>query len=192
MVLLSLVFWLIFISCILGIMLDSKIRTIKDRPKPWVNFKDITLLLRDSEGLQQVAHRFSEHYKTMDIDVVVGIESRGFIFGAILAQMLGVWFVPIRKKGKLPAETISTDYALEYGTATIEIHKDAIQQWQKVVVIDDLIATGGSCLASCKLIEQLGWEIVEVATVIDLVFLWGSEKIRNAGYHVFSLLDYMG
>ncbi len=168
----------------------DKIRTIQDRPKNGIAFKDITTLIGDAEWLQEVSQLLLERYQAMEVDYVVGIESRGFIFGAILAQMLGVWFVPIRKKGKLPADTLSTSYDLEYGTATIEIHKDAIQKWEKVILIDDLIATGGSCLASCELIEKLWWEVVEVATVIDLVFLWGSEKIKKSGYQVFSLVEY--
>ncbi len=171
-------------------MLRSKIRTIYDRPKPGIAFKDITPLLQDSEALQEIAQLFFERYQGEKLTAIVGIESRGFIFGAMLAQMLGVGFIPIRKAGKLPAETEKIDYALEYGSATIEIHKDALKAGDCVVLIDDLIATGGSVLAACELIKRLGAEVFEVASVIDLKFLWGSEKIKKAGYAVFAALDY--
>ncbi len=152
-------------------MLRSKIRTIYDRPKPGIAFKDITPLLQDSEALQEIAQLFFERYQGKKLTAIVGIESRGFIFGAMLAQMLGVGFIPIRKAGKLPAETEKIDYALEYGSATIEIHKDALKAGDCVVLIDDLIATGGSVLAACELIKRLGAEVFEVASVIDLKFL---------------------
>ncbi len=152
-------------------MLRSKIRTIYDRPKPGIAFKDITPLLQDSEALQEIAQLFFERYQGEKLTAIVGIESRGFIFGAMLAQMLGVGFIPIRKAGKLPAETEKIDYALEYGSATIEIHKDALKAGDCVVLIDDLIATGGSVLAACELIKRLGAEVFEVASVIDLKFL---------------------
>ncbi len=152
-------------------MLRSKIRTIYDRPKPGIAFKDITPLLQDSEALQEIAQLFFERYQGEKLTAIVGIESRGFIFGAMLAQMLGVGFIPIRKAGKLPSETEKIDYALEYGSATIEIHKDALKAGDCVVLIDDLIATGGSVLAACELIKRLGAEVFEVASVIDLKFL---------------------
>ena len=152
-------------------MLRSKIRTIYDRPKPGIAFKDITPLLQDSEAFQEIAQLFFERYQGKKLTAIVGIESRGFIFGAMLAQMLGVGFIPIRKAGKLPAETEKIDYALEYGRATIEIHKDALKAGDCVVLIDDLIATGGSVLAACELIKRLGAEVFEVASVIDLKFL---------------------
>lgn len=152
-------------------MLRSKIRTIYDRPKPGIAFKDITPLLQDSEALQEIAQLFFDRYQGEKLTAIVGIESRGFIFGAMLAQMLGVGFIPIRKAGKLPAETEKIDYALEYGRATIEIHKDAVKAGDCVVLIDDLIATGGSVLAACDLIKRLGAEVFEVASVIDLKFL---------------------
>ncbi len=152
-------------------MLRSKIRTIYDRPKPGIAFKDITPLLQDSEALQEIAQLFFERYQGEKLTAIVGIESRGFIFGAMLAQMLGVGFIPIRKAGKLPAETEKIDYALEYGSATIEIHKDALKAGDCIVLIDDLIATGGSVLAACELIKRLGAEVFEVASVIDLKFL---------------------
>lgn len=152
-------------------MLRSKIRTIYDRPKPGIAFKDITPLLQDSEALQEIAQLFFDRYQGEKLTAIVGIESRGFIFGAMLAQMLGVGFIPIRKAGKLPAETEKIDYALEYGSATIEIHKDALKAGDCIVLIDDLIATGGSVLAACDLIKRLGAEVFEVASVIDLKFL---------------------
>lgn len=171
-------------------MLSSKIRTIPDWPKPWVAFKDITPLLQDPAALQEVAHAFYSRYQNENIDLIVWIESRGFIFGAMLAQMLNVWFIPIRKAGKLPAETEAIEYALEYGTACIEIHKDAVKPGQRVVLIDDLIATGGSCLAACELLQRLWAEIFEIAAVIDLQFLWWSELLEKAGFNHFSLLHY--
>ncbi len=171
-------------------MLSDYIRTIYDRPKPGIAFKDITPLLQDARAFQDCAQQFFARYHGKNLTAIVGIESRGFIFGAMLAEMLWVGFIPIRKAGKLPAETEKIDYALEYGTATIEIHKDALKAGDRVVLMDDLIATGGSALAACELIERLGAEVVEVASVIDLKFLGGSANLRSSGYEVFSLLVY--
>jgi 5'-methylthioadenosine phosphorylase len=168
----------------------SKIRTIPNFPKQGIMFRDITTLLKDRDGLKKAIDVLVERYKDMEIDVVVGIESRGFILGAILADKLKRGFVPIRKKGKLPGETEAESYELEYGVDTVEIHKDAISPGEKVLLIDDLIATGGTVAASVKLIEKLGGEIQEVAFVIELADLKGREKISN--YPVYSMVQFEG
>lgn len=170
----------------------SKIRTVPHWPKQGIMFRDITTLLKDSEGLQATVNELMKRYKEMDIDVVAGIESRGFILGSILAHQLGVGFVPIRKKGKLPAETIAEEYALEYGTGIIEIHKDAIHKNQKVLLVDDLIATGGTALAACRLIEKLDGTVIELSCIIDLPELGGKKKLQDAGYRVFNLVEFEG
>jgi len=170
--------------------IKNKIRTIPNFPKPGIQFRDITTLLKDPEGMKKVIEILYNRYKNKNIDVVAGIESRGFIIAAILAEKLNISFVPIRKKGKLPAETISETYDLEYGTDTIEIHKDAIQPRQKVLLIDDLIATGGTALASCKLIEKLQGKIYEASFIVNLPELNGIQKLSN--YKVFTLVDFLG
>ena len=170
--------------------IKDKIRTIPNFPKPGIMFRDITTLLKDKEGFKKVIEIFEKRYKDKKIDVVAGIESRGFIIGGILASKLNASFVPIRKKGKLPAETISESYELEYGTDTIELHKDAIQPGQNVLIIDDLIATGGTALASCKLIERLQGKIFEIAFIIDLPELKGKERLSK--YNVFTLVKFEG
>jgi len=172
--------------------LREKIRTVPNWPKEGIMFRDITTLIKDPEGYNHMINQLVERYKNMKIDVVAGIESRGFITGAVLANKLGIGFIPIRKKGKLPAETISEDYALEYGTATIEIHKDAIKQGDKVLLVDDLIATGGTALAGCNLIKKLGGEIVECSFIVDLPDLGGKKKLQEAGYQAFNLIDFEG
>lgn len=168
--------------------LKSKIRSIPDFPKQGIVFRDITTLLADHEAFKHSIQKFKEYYQDKNIDIIVGPESRGFIFGAVLAYELGVSFVPIRKPGKLPAETEAQEYELEYGTDKIEIHKDAIQKGQKVLVVDDLLATGGTCEAVAKLIEKLGGEVAGFAYLIELSFLNGREKLKN--YDVYSLIDY--
>ncbi|MFA6065196.1 MAG: adenine phosphoribosyltransferase [archaeon] len=170
--------------------IKDKIRTIPHFPKQGIMFRDITTLLKDSEGFEQVINELFERYKNANIDLVAGIESRGFIIGGALAHRLKKGFVPIRKKGKLPAEVIREEYELEYGKDIIEIHKDAITKGQKVLLIDDLIATGGTAVAACKLIEKAGGEIVECAFVIDLPELKGKEKL--APRKVFALVEFEG
>ncbi len=170
--------------------LKDKIRTIPNFPKHGVMFRDITTLLKDKEGLRKVIEILYEKYKNASIDVIAGIESRGFIIAGILAEKLNASLVLIRKPGKLPAETISESYNLEYGVDTVEIHKDAISPGQKVLLIDDLIATGGTALASCNLIEALKGEIVECCFVIELPDLKGREKL--AKYPVHSLIKFEG
>ena len=156
--------------------LKSKIRTIPNFPKYGIMFRDITTLLSDNEGMEKVMEIFYKKYKDSGIDLIAGVESRGFIIGGMLANKLKVGFVPIRKPGKLPYETIKESYMLEYGSDSVEIHKDAIKPGQKVLLIDDLIATGGTALAAANLVERLGGKIVECAFVIELVELKGKEK----------------
>ena len=170
--------------------LKSMIRTIPDFPKKGIMFRDITTILQNKEGFRYVIERFYERYKDKKIDVVVGIESRGFIFGATLAYKLDCSFVPIRKKGKLPYRTRQQEYALEYGTAAIEIHEDAIKEGQKVLIVDDLIATAGTMLATIKLIELLGGKVVECAFVVELIDLKGRDKLKD--YNIFSLVEFGG
>jgi len=170
--------------------LKNKIRSISDFPIPGITFRDITTLMQDPEGFKEACDTFYERYKDMKIDKVVGIDARGFIFGSVLAYQLGVGFVPVRKKGKLPFKTISEKYALEYGTAEVEIHDDAIAEGERVVVIDDLIATGGTILAAIKLVEKLKGKIVECAFVIELPELNGRKAIGN--YDVFSIMSFDG
>ncbi len=168
--------------------LKDKIRTVPDFPKQGIMFRDITTLLKDKEGLQKLIEILYERYRNFQIDAVAGIESRGFAIAGMLAGKLGTGLVLIRKPGKLPAETISESYDLEYGTDKVEIHKDAISKGQKILLIDDLIATGGTALASCKLIEKLEGEIVECCFPIELPELKGREKLSK--YPVFSLIKF--
>jgi len=172
--------------------LKSKIRTIANFPKQGVVFRDITTLLKDPEGLRDVVSEFKNRYKNTKIDKIAGIESRGFILASILAHEFNVGFIPIRKKGKLPYEVESHEYELEYGKDTIEIHRDAIDKGDHILLTDDLIATGGTSLAACKLIEKLGGNIVEVAVIIDLPDLNGRKKLQENGYKTFALVEFMG
>ncbi|MAF36999.1 adenine phosphoribosyltransferase [archaeon] len=163
--------------------LKTKIRTVPNFPKEGIMFRDVTTLLTDPCALDYAIEQMAKQYIDVVIDKIVGIEARGFIFGALLAKKMDVGFVPIRKKGKLPAETISETYDLEYGTDTVEIHKDALKQGDKVVVADDLVATGGTLLASIKLLEKVGANIVGVSCVIDLPDLGGSKKLEKYKPH---------
>ncbi len=167
---------------------ESYIRSVRDFPKKGIVFRDITTLLKDGEALRQVVEKFHQKYKGMKIDKVVGVESRGFIIGSALAVKLETGFVPIRKRGKLPAETVRQEYALEYGTDIIEIHKDAISAGERVLLHDDLLATGGTISAACKLVEQLGGKIAGLCFLVELNFLKG--RGRLSGYDVFSLVQY--
>ena len=170
--------------------LKELIRTIPDFPKPGIMFRDITTLFKDKEANKELMEMFSERYKDMEIDAIAGIESRGFALAGMLAGKLGTGLILIRKPGKLPAETISEEYNLEYGVDSVEIHKDAIIPGQKILLIDDLIATGGTAEASCKLIEKLQGKVVECAFVIELPDLKGKEKLSR--YPVFSLIKFNG
>ena len=168
--------------------LKKKIRDIPNFPKEGIVFKDITPLLADAASFQKVIDTFAKRYAERQIDYVVAVESRGFIFGAPLAYRLDAGFVPIRKKGKLPYKTEMVQYALEYGVDTIEIHQDAIHKGSRVLVVDDLLATGGTAHATCELVEKTGGEVVECAFVIELGFLNGREKFK--GREIFSLIQY--
>lgn len=168
--------------------LQKSIRNIPDFPKPGIMFKDITPILSNSELFAQTIQAFAERYAKSKIDAVVGIESRGFIFGAPLALQIGAKFVPVRKRGKLPYDTIEYSYDLEYGTATIEVHTDAICQGEKILLVDDLLATGGTAGAACRLIEKLGGQVHECAFVVELGFLNGKEKLKP--YAVHSLVKF--
>lgn len=172
--------------------IQSRIRTVPHYPKPGVMFRDITTLLKDPVGFRVTIHELANRYADRKIDKVAAIESRGFIIGAALAYQLGTGFVPIRKKGKLPGPTVGHDYELEYGTDRVEIHVDAITHGERILLIDDLIATGGTALASIKLIESLGGEIVECGFVIDLPDLGGTARLEKAGHTAFALCAFAG
>jgi len=168
--------------------LKQLIREVPDFPKPGILFYDITTLLKNKRGFATLIDALSEHYLEKDIDLVLGMEARGFIFGPALAYRLNAGFVPVRKPGKLPAATAKYDYALEYGTNTLEIHRDAIQKGERVIIVDDLLATGGTAEATTKLAASLGADIAGLGFVVELDFLKGRDKLR--GYDVFSLLHY--
>jgi adenine phosphoribosyltransferase len=170
----------------------SLIRTVPHYPKQGVMFRDITTLLKDPAGLKLTINDLVKRYEGQQIGKVIGIESRGFIIGAALAYQLGAGFVPIRKKGKLPAETRGHDYELEYGVDRVEIHMDALSRGEKVLLVDDLIATGGTAEASCKLIAECGAEVVECAFVIDLPDLGGRKRLEAQGHQVFALCEFEG
>jgi len=170
--------------------IKSKIRTIPDFPKPGIQFRDITTLLKDKQGFSRVIEIFYERYKDKGINVVAGIESRGFILAGILAEKLNAGLVLVRKPGKLPGETINQEYELEYGSDKVEIHRDAISSGDKVLLVDDLLATGGTSLASASLIQRLGGEIVEIAFIIELSDLLGKQKLEQKGYKVFNIVSF--
>lgn len=169
---------------------EEYVRSIKDFPKEGIIFRDVTTVLQNADGLHLAIDEMQDKIKDLDFDVVLGPESRGFIFGVPIAYNLHKAFVPVRKKGKLPCETVSMEYELEYGTATIEIHKDAIKPGQKVVIIDDLIATGGTIEAIIKLVEGLGGEVVGICFLMELEGLNGRDKLE--GYNVESVIKYEG
>lgn len=166
--------------------LKNVIRDIPDFPKPGILFKDITTLLKDGEAFQEAINKMVEHYKDYEFDYIIGIEARGFIIGAPMALKMGKGFIPIRKPGKLPGETISISYDLEYGSNQVEIHRDAISKGDKVIIIDDLLATGGTILASVKLIEDLGGIVQGIGFLLELGFLNGRKQLK--GQDVFALL----
>ena len=168
--------------------LKKLIREVPDFPKKGILFYDITTLLKDKQGFAMLIDALAEHYINKDIDLVLGMEARGFIFAPALAYRLNAGFVPVRKPGKLPAATAKYDYALEYGTNTLEIHKDAIQKGQRVLIVDDLLATGGTAEATTKLAPSLGAKIAGLSFVVELDFLKGRDKLKQ--YDVFSLLHY--
>lgn len=170
--------------------MEEYVRAIPDFPEPGIIFRDVTSVLQDPDGLKLAIDSMAALLDGVDYDVIVGTESRGFMFGVPIAYQMGKGFVPVRKKGKLPCETISAKYDLEYGSAEIEMHKDAIKPGQKVVLVDDLIATGGTLAASVNLIEQLGGTVVKVILLMELAGLKGRDKL--AGYEVASVITYEG
>ena len=170
--------------------IEEYVRSISDFPEPGIIFRDVTSILQDAEGLKLAIDSLQAELDGLDFDVIAGTESRGFIFGVPIAYNMHKAFVPVRKKGKLPRATISQTYDLEYGTATIEIHKDAIQPGQKVVIIDDLIATGGTTEAIIKMVEELGGEVVRCVFLMELAGLKGREKLN--GYDIDSAIIYEG
>lgn len=169
---------------------EDYVRSIPDFPEPGIIFRDITTVLQDPDGLKLAIDGLKERLDGVDFDVVVGAESRGFIFGAPLAYEFGKGFVPVRKKGKLPCETVEKTYDLEYGTATIEMHKDAVKKGEKVVLLDDLIATGGTMKAAAELVEELGGEVVKMLFLIELSDLNGREVLKD--YDVDSVVQFEG
>ena len=170
--------------------LEEYVRSIPDFPEPGIILRDITTILQDPDGLHLAIQSMQDKLKDTEFDVVVGTESRGFIFGVPIAYNLHKAFVPVRKKGKLPCETVSMEYDLEYGSAVIEMHKDSIKPGQKVVLVDDLVATGGTIEAAIKLVEELGGEVVKVVFLMELAGLKGRERLK--GYEVESVLCYDG
>ncbi|MBI3593275.1 MAG: adenine phosphoribosyltransferase [Nitrospirae bacterium] len=174
--------------------IKSKIRTIPDYPQKGIMFRDITTLIKDPVGFRLVIDNFTQRYIKGDIefDVIVGIESRGFIIGGALSYTLGKGFVPVRKAGKLPAEKISHEYALEYGTDTIEMHTDSIEKDTRVLLVDDLLATGGTALAAAALIEKLGGVVAEMAFIVNLPDVGGAKKLASKGYKLYSLTEFEG
>jgi len=172
--------------------IKSRVRTVPHYPKPGIMFRDITTVLKDPIGLRATIDELARRYRDMKIDKIAGIESRGFILAAPLAYALGKGFIPIRKQGKLPAETIGHDYQLEYGSDRIEIHVDAIEKGEKVLLVDDLIATGGTAQAACILIEKMGGQVVECAFMIDLPDIGGRARLEQRGHRVFALCEFEG
>ncbi len=174
--------------------LKSHIRTVPDWPAPGVQFRDITPLLQDPRVFRVLIDAFVHRYMEPALrpGVVAGLDARGFIIGSVVAYELGLGFVPIRKKGKLPFTTVQQTYELEYGSATVELHTDAVRAGERVLLIDDLIATGGTMLAGKKLLEQLGATVVEGAAIVDLPELGGSQRLRDAGLPLFTLVDFEG
>ena len=174
--------------------IKSMIRSIPDYPKKGIMFRDITTLIQDPVGFRLVIDNLSQRYLggTIEYDVIAGIEARGFIMGGALSYTLGKGFVPIRKKGKLPAEVVSQEYDLEYGTDIIEIHKDAFPAGTKVLLVDDLLATGGTAIAAASLIEKLGGEVVEIAFIVNLPDVGGEGKLKAKGYSIYSLTEFEG
>ena len=172
--------------------LKRLIRTIPDYPKPGIMFRDVTTLFGDAQGFKAAIARMAEPYHTMPVDAVAGIEARGFILGGAIADRLGCGFVPIRKKGKLPWKTIGQEYTLEYGVDSIEIHEDAIEKGQRILIIDDLIATGGTAEAAAKLVRRSGGDIIGAAFVIDLPELGGAKKLESLGIKVHALMAFEG
>ena len=174
--------------------LRSHIRTVPDWPTPGVQFRDITPLLQNAKVFRCMVDAFVQRYMDTDMrpDLVAGLDARGFILGSVVAYALNVGFIPIRKKGKLPFTTVEESYELEYGSATVELHADAVKAGQRVLLIDDLIATGGTMMAGRRLLERLGASVVEGAAIVDLPELGGSQKLTSSGLKIFTLVDFAG
>lgn len=170
--------------------LKARVRTVRDWPKPGVNFRDVTTLFNDPEAIRVMVEALSLDCTRLGVDLIAAVDARGFILGGALAYQMHKPFVPVRKKGKLPFETVSQDYALEYGTATVEIHTDACKPGNRVLILDDLIATGGTLLAAAKLFEGLGGIVAGMAAIIDLPELGGSQRLRDAGYNLHALCTF--
>jgi adenine phosphoribosyltransferase len=173
-------------------IIKAQIRTVPDWPQPGVMFRDITPLMQNPKTFRVLIDRFVHRYMDQHIDLVAGIDARGFILGSVLAYNLNRGFVPIRKKGKLPFDTIGEDYALEYGTATVEVHADAAHAGQRVLLVDDLIATGGTMLAGARLLQRLGAQVVETTAIVDLPDLGGSARLQAAGLPVWTICAFEG
>jgi adenine phosphoribosyltransferase len=169
-------------------LIKQRLRDVPDFPKPGIVFKDITPLLADPNAFNLCLDSTAAHFDSVTLDAIVGIESRGFIFGAALASRMRVAFIPVRKPGKLPYRTKRVSYALEYGTDSLEIHEDAIKQGDRILIVDDLLATGGTAWAACELVRQLGGTVVATSFVVELTFLAGRERLRPVD--VFSLVQY--
>ena len=174
--------------------IKSRIRTIENHPKKGIMFRDITTLIKDPVGFRLVIDNLTQRYIKGDInfDLIAGIEARGFIIGGALSYTLGKGFIPIRKLGKLPAEVVRHEYELEYGTDTVEVHKDAIIKGSRILLVDDLLATGGTALATAALIEKLGGTVTEMAFIVNLPDVGGYKKLRDKGYNVFFLTEFEG
>lgn len=174
--------------------IKSRIRTIPDHPKKGIMFRDITTLIKDPVGFRIVIDNFTQRYITdeIDFDIIVGIEARGFIIGGALSYTLGKGFVPVRKIGKLPGDVERHEYELEYGTDTVEIHRDAIVKDMKVLLVDDLLATGGTASAAAALIEKLGGKVVEMSFIVNLPDVGGEKKLKDKGYNIYCLTEFKG
>jgi len=168
----------------------THIRSVPDWPRPGVVFRDITPVLQDPSAFRVLIDLFVYRYMRQKLDLIAGIDARGFILGAVLAYELNLGFVPVRKKGKLPYQTVAEEYTLEYGNAAVEMHTDAVRPGQRVLLIDDLIATGGTMLAAAKLLQRLGANVIEAAAIIDLPDLGGSQSVRDAGLPVFAVCSF--
>ncbi len=173
-------------------LIKSRIRTVPDWPKPGIQFRDITPVLQDAECLRATVRCFVQRYIDMQIGLVAGIDARGFILGSVIAHEMGKGFVPVRKQGKLPFQSIAEEYQLEYGTAALELHVDAAKPGDRVLLVDDLIATGGTMLAARNLLVRLGATVVEGAAIVDLPELGGSKRLFDAGLPTFTLVDFAG
>ena len=170
----------------------SLIRTVPDYPKEGIMFRDITTLLKDEKGFKAIIDKLAARYEGWNIDKIVGIESRGFIIGSALSYVLGKGFIPLRKAGKLPGDTYTAQYELEYGFDKLEIHKDALKKGEKVILVDDLLATGGTALGAISLVERLEAKVVEFCTVVNLPDLKGEKRIQENGYNFYSLCEFSG